>query len=147
MICARMWLALCAPTGHYARVSGVFIASVLLLAIAYFASAAAIDEKTRGRKVMLGVAVSLWVLASLAIVISLAFEISNIGPSSPACPVAGSDSEYAPSHWSVFPPGEVCEYATGDEGPGYGRVVAVIGLLGFAVAAAFARSRRRGSEA
>lgn len=122
---------------------GVVVAVGVLLTIGVLGGAAWRIEKTLTRRTLLGIAIFFWGVTCLAFAALLAMEHPDVSRlASISCPIAGTDSEFAPSHWSNFPPGEVCEYADGDVRPSYGRVVLAIGLIGLPVAAIVAWPRR-----
>jgi hypothetical protein len=96
------------------------------------------------RRMLLGMAILLWAIGCFAFIAVLAVEHSDVSRfGSISCPVSSADSTYAPSHWSSVPPGEVCEYAAGDVGPGYWRVVTAVGLIVLPLSAIVAWPRRR----
>ncbi len=82
------------------------------------------------RRILFGIAIVSWVVALFAFLGLLALESADTSSTgSIACPVATASSELAPGRWSNFPPGEVCEYASGDVGPTYWRVPAALLLV------------------
>ncbi len=105
--------------------------------------AAEVEPHSQPRIVFGILAGTVWVLAVFAFISLLAFENSQVGPHDLSCPVQGQDSVYADSHWSWFPPGAVCEFDHGDEGPSWWRVAVIAALLAVPAAVVV---RRRGSR-
>jgi hypothetical protein len=115
-----------------------------LLVIGVVGSVASFVEIALVRRLLLGIAIVLWGIGCLAFVSVLAIERSDVSRyGSISCPISGADSAYAPSHWSNVPPGEVCEYPSGNAGPGYGRVAIAAGLIALPLAALVGWPRRR----
>ena len=86
------------------------------------------DARHRRRLLVAGLGLQL--VAVLAFIALLDYEHSDI-PAGLNCEVlpGPDDSNYPPSHWSWLPPGEVCEYPTGDAEPTWWRVIAAGALL------------------
>src|SRR5262245_33365052 len=66
----------------------------------------------------------LWIPAALAFMTLLSFEAGSVqdgGSTFSACYGTESSESAPPSHWSWIPPGQVCDYRSGDVGPTYWR--------------------------
>ena len=114
---------------------------VVLIALAWW-------MPLRSVRILLAVtAAVLWVIALLAFLGVLALESIDTGPASMGCPLpGGDDSAVAASHWSWVPPGEVCEYPSGEVGPSYWRIPAAIALLAIPAGTTSAWPRRRNTR-
>jgi hypothetical protein len=104
---------------------------VLVVALAWRS-----DRASYRRLWLCAIAAVIWALLCFAFVGLLAFEHSDVSSygASLECPIANEDSNNAPSHWSWVPPGEVCEYPTGDRGPGRGRIAFAVALRALPIA-------------
>ncbi len=103
--------------------------------------------RMRPLRVLFGVAAAVvWVAAVFGFFAVLAFEAFDVGQYPIECPVPGHDSDVVPSHWSWLPPGEVCEYPSGEVGPTYWRIPAAAFLIGFPFVAAAVWPRRRAAS-
>ena len=128
--------------GHHACVLVLYWAfvacTVLVVALAFR------EADPKFRRQWRAIAFVMWVLATVPFVGLLAFEREETGlESSLTCPLPNEDSTGAPSHWSWVPPGIVCEYPHGDEGPGYWRLPVVLALIGIPVALSRVNKRSR----
>ena len=87
-----------------------------------------------------------WVVLAFAFAGLLAYEHSDVSATgSLGCDIAHEDSSFAQSHWSWLPPGEVCEYASGDHGPSKGRVAYAVALLALPISVGVVWTRKRQS--
>jgi hypothetical protein len=108
-----------------AKVDGLVVIGVSL-ALVVLASRVA----NRWMRLIFAVAAgAIWLLSLFAFVGLLALEDFDVGPAAFLCPVPGQDSNYAPSHFSWIPPGEVCDFPSGDLGPTYWRIPAALALV------------------
>lgn len=104
---------------------GAVVAGLLLISVAYVAMFASLAVRGVPRLLLGFTAFALGSIAALAFIALLAFDRSDPF----ACPIPGRDSELAESHWTWFPPGNVCDYETGDVGPTYWRVPAGLAIV------------------
>ena len=128
------WMASRRPSARFpAGISSVTLVKalgLLIIGLSAASAALALGVPNRPARIVCAVhAAVLWTLALLAFSGLLAVERSSVGTESFLCPVPGQDSSYVSSHWSWIPPGEVCEYASGDVGPTYWRIPAAMLLV------------------
>jgi hypothetical protein len=84
----------------------------------------------RARGTFAAAAILLWFVACIAFATLLGFEMVATGGTPATCTGHHvDDSDGAPSRWSWLPPGQVCEYPSGDSGPTYWRIPALAVLL------------------
>ena len=96
------------------------------------------------RSTLLATATVLWVVAVLAFAALLGWESRDVGRFDFVCEGPGHESSYVESEWSWMPPGRVCKFDSGDEGPTWWRVPALAALIALPVASALIR--RKGSR-
>jgi hypothetical protein len=112
----------------------LWIAGVVALTVGAWRSPSRRTRTTAGV-----LAILFWCTATVAFLGLLAVEAGDSGSGMFGCAApSGQSAEPPPSRWSWLPPGEVCEYASGDVDPTYWRIPAAVALLACPlIAAAF----------
>jgi hypothetical protein len=119
---------------------------VLLLLVLLTVLAGRIHSRP-ARLLLVASAAAVWFTSVIGFVAVLGLEHSDVGPASLDCPVPGGDgSTGAPSRWTWIPPGEICEYASGEVRATYMRIPFALGLVVIPVVAVVAWPRRRRAD-